>query len=103
MLTLDWCKSLVGLPSNFVESVPELKILDLGCCENLTCLWENDANIKVKELFFANGLVTHKIDLHLLLTNPTWYTSLNSVIIIDSKLLCDNEVPHPEITHARLS
>ena len=54
---LSSCKSLVGLPSNFVESVPELKTLDLGGCENLTCLWENDANIKVKTCFHANGLV----------------------------------------------
>ena len=50
------CKSLVGLPSNFVESVPELKLLDLSCCENLTCLWENDANIKVKEVFFCQWI-----------------------------------------------
>ena len=85
-----------GLPNNFGRSVPKLKRLemsqcynlntlpnsigllahlvklDLTSCENLTCLWENDANVQVKELFFsANGLVTHKMNPHLLLTFPT--------------------------------
>ena len=50
------CRSFVGLPSNFVESVPELKILVLSCCKNLTRLWKNDANIKVKEQFFCQWI-----------------------------------------------
>ena len=54
---MSLCKSLVGLPSNFVETVPELKTLALDDCDNLTCLWENDANIKVKSCFHANGLI----------------------------------------------
>ena len=69
------CKSLVGLPNNFGMSVPKLNKLvvyycmhlkmlsnsigllahlvyvDIASCETLTCLWENDANIQVKELF----------------------------------------------------
>ena len=76
MLDLEGCKGLVGLPDNFGRSVPNLKrlemswcqnlktlpnsfgllahlvVLDLTSCENLTCLWENDANVQVKELFF---------------------------------------------------
>ena len=86
MLYLQWCKSLVGLPNNFGRSVPNLNklvvyqgmhlkmllnsigllahlvCLDLAACETLTCLWENGANIQVKELFScqwigANGFV----------------------------------------------
>ena len=80
MLDLQYCGRLVGLPNNFGRSVPKLKRLELeGClnlkmlpnstglmahlvvlglkyCANLTCLWENDANIEVKELFFCQGI-----------------------------------------------
>ena len=76
-MDLKFYKSLVALPHHFGGSVPKLKRLemsdcrnlktlpksiglfahlvamDLRSCENLTCLWENDANIKVKELFFC--------------------------------------------------
>ena len=72
---------LVGLPNNFDRSVPKLNKLevygckhlkmlsnsigmfahlvyvDLDACETLTCLWENDAKIQVKELFSCQWLV----------------------------------------------
>ena len=32
-------------------NLAHLVVLDLRCCGNLTCLWENDVNIQVKELF----------------------------------------------------
>ena len=77
MLDLRWCESLVGLPNNFGMNVPKLRrlemsgcsnlkklpnsidllahlvVLDLNNCVSLTCLWEKDATIEVKELFFC--------------------------------------------------
>ena len=79
-MDLKFCKSLVELPHHFSMNVPKLKRLDMyGCsnlkmlpkpigllahlvaldltaCQNLTCLWENDANIQVKELFFCQWI-----------------------------------------------
>ena len=80
MLTLKVCPRLIGLPNNFGMSVPNLKrlelekcrdfktlpnsigllahlvVVDLKYCDSLTCLWENDANIQVKELFFGQRI-----------------------------------------------
>jgi hypothetical protein len=47
-------------------------------------------------------LVTHQIDRQILLTFCILHTSLSSVVNIGSKLLCNNAVPHLEITHAKL-
>ena len=80
MLHLGLCESLVGLPNNFGRSVPKLKRLlmsrctnlktlpnsihvlahlvelDIRSCENLSYLWENDANIEVNELFVCQWI-----------------------------------------------
>ena len=80
MLDLERCESLVELPSNFGGAVPKLKILcmfgctklktlpnsigllahlielDMRSCENLSYLWENDANIEVNELFVSQWI-----------------------------------------------
>ena len=90
MLDLQWCTSLVGLPNNFGWSVPNLKkltmndcsklktlpnsigllahlvVLELKQCDSLTCLWKNDANIQVSELFFCQWM-GEKLNPHLLL------------------------------------
>ena len=80
MLDLNECERFVGLPNNFGMSVPKLKTLrmcgcsnlrtlpnsigllanlvelDLNACKSLACLWEYDANIKVKGLFFCQWI-----------------------------------------------
>ena len=70
-LDMSWCTNLKTLP-NSIGLLAHLVELKLIWCRNLSYLWENDANIEVKELFFANGLVTLKIYLDLLLTFPTF-------------------------------
>ena len=95
MLVLEGCDSLVGHPNNFGISAPKLirlklsrcsnlktlpnsigllahlVVLDLSGCISLTCLWENNATIEVKELLFANALVIYKVHLDLMSTFPT--------------------------------
>jgi hypothetical protein len=93
--------TLISIPLSQVN-LAHLVVLDLTWCGNLTCLWENDANIQVKELFLCNGLVTHKINPHLFMTFCTLYASLNNLENIDSRLLYITAVPYLQITHAKL-
>ena len=57
---VGYCNNHIKMLLNSIGLLAHLVYVDLARCETLTCLWENDANIQVKELFSCQWIVANE-------------------------------------------